>query len=1086
MSTSSSASDAWERLSSLYEMAHALPAAERADYVNEACAQGDPLRGDLLALLEAGEDAGEFLDLLSAHVVAPLMERAIADPAWRSSAGSVRDEVVLSPEIQRGSTVRHYVVGDELGTGGMGTVFRARDERLDRDVAIKVLRADAFQSEGARRRLMEEARAVSLLDDPNVCAIHAVEDTEDGGLCLVMQLCTEGTLRERLKAGVLPLAHILALAPQVASGLAAAHRRGIVHRDLKPANVGLAHGGIVKLLDFGVALRHDVTMPPSLGTAAAPPRTFAGTLAYMAPELLGHGDATPRSDVWSLGVLYFELLTGRRPFRGDNRDELRGAILRGELPPLVRPDGAPIPPRLAQLVGDMLALDPTQRPADGDAVFARIAGMTAHESEVLHGVRPHARPHAFRTAEPVRTPISPLIPRAAWRWLTGLATASVLAVGWLLSRSDARLPSRSRPLELVRTDNAPPPVAVLPFAVRGDSQQDYLKEGMVDLLSPAFDATGLLRGIDPQAVLSATRQDSGATTDSAAQGAIARRLGAERYVVGSVVSVGSELTIRATLRDADGHETGRAVVTVRKLDGLPAGVQALVQQLVGGELRAPGDTIGGLAASSTRSVVALRAFLDGERELRDARPRTAMALFARAVEADSAFALAWYRLARAARWGAVDSLNRVATQRAYALASQLPYRWQTIVRGYHALQLGSVLEATTTFRELASMYPSDMEALMLFGEALVHDNPYHGRSSLEAEPVFRRAMALDPRNREVVVFLMDLAARANAVGALDTLFTMYFDPSSAGEQPGVHQNYLALHARRVLPDGGAAAARALADPITAQTALRRAANDPRDLDAARSFAQAMTRATAPMEVRCEGWLALATLRASAGAWAAAEDAWREAALLGAHDTQRHRAMTLLSLPEASTRLAMRTVRDTLLQRVAATTQPNPSFVEVGGLSSDEEAVIDWYLVGLLSSRLDDSVSVVRAVAVLERGGANARLRFPLRRALEARLALARRDSAQAMRAFAESEVDVPVSLRRRYPVLEQHVDRFARAELLLARGKAVEAARWYGAVVDGMALWGAPYRSRVEQRLQEISALRADNRQAAAGGSKPY
>ncbi len=1059
------AAESWERLSSLFDTAMSLPPESRAAFLETACVTDAPLRAELLTLVAGADDASGFLGALASDVLSPAFDAAtaadgipvgelegiaaeLADSRASSSETGMRENFEGTvPGNSRtslsGSRIRHFEIRTSLGSGGMGVVYLGRDTMLDRDVALKFLPPEQFADSAARRRLVREAQAASTLDDPNVCAIYAIEETTDGGLCLVMHYCAGGTLRDRIRAGLLSVADTITIATQLASGLASAHRANIVHRDLKPANIGFADNAVAKILDFGVAVRFGSDHAVASGGSAA----VAGTLPYMAPELLRGGQADARADVWALGVILHEMLTGRRPFGGTTEGALLYAILEAPPAPLDRDDGATIPPSIKQLVAAMLAKGADDRPADGGAVLARLReiGESSEQAPSVPGAVMLAKHDgAVRWYSLRRPPVVAI----------GIALLFTLAV--ILMQRDRGASADTAPIEVVRSANPLPTIAVLPFAVRGGRDLEYLREGMVDLLTPAFDATGLLRGVDPNSSIGAARARNATTIDSATARTLAEGLGASRYVVGSVVRAGSGFTLLATLYHAAGKVVARSQINVANAEYLSAGVESLVRQLVAAELQAPGDTVAGLAAMMTTSNRALRAYLDGERELRDARPAAAVTHFTRAVQEDSLFALAWYRLARAARWSEVDSLNTRAIQRAFDLSATLPLRLQQLVRGYHALRVGSPAEAERKFRQIVSDYPTDVDAWMLLGETLFDNNQFQGRPTNDAVDAFRRVMALDMRNREVTVYLMELAARANRRGELDTLFQMYFSPNSAGEQPGIRQTYLALHARRAL-----LAERTIDDPASAQIALRRAGSAASDLRAARKFASVLALPSNSSTMRVEGLLALVTFDWSDGQREAASRRWRDAAILDANATLLHRALMFVAPTDSVNADTLRAVRRAL------ETEPIPVSAP-GDLSHDEQRSLRVYLGGLLSRQLRDTVALWRAGEQLATARRSDRVAAPLRAALRGHLAIARRNNTDAVVAFESSVVSIPFEIRSRVPALGQQVDRFAHAEALRALGRAPEAKRWYASILDGPALWSVPYGSVVAQRLQAL------------------
>jgi serine/threonine protein kinase len=269
--------------------------------------------------------------------------------------------------VTPGARLGSYEILSRIGAGGMGEVYKARDTRLDRTVAIKVLPTGVAPSAEQRQRFEREARAISKLSHPHVCALYDVGregDTE----YLVMEYLEGESLADRLARGALPLDQTLRWGGEIADALDKAHRQGIVHRDLKPGNVMLTKSG-VKLLDFGLAKAmapegapNDLTSNP---TAAAAPQltqegTLLGTLAYMAPEQLEGREADGRSDVFALGATLYEMATGRKAFSGSSRASLISSILRDDPSPVSRIEKTS-PPALDRIIERCLAKDPEHR-----------------------------------------------------------------------------------------------------------------------------------------------------------------------------------------------------------------------------------------------------------------------------------------------------------------------------------------------------------------------------------------------------------------------------------------------------------------------------------------------------------------------------------------------------------------------------------------------------------------------------------------------------------------------------------------------------------------------------------------------------
>ena len=226
-----------------------------------------------------------------------------------------------------GTTLGPYKIVSQLGSGGMGVVYTAHDPRLDRRVAIKLLPPDLTRDETAKRRFLQEAKAASALDHPNICNIHEINETPDGQLYLVMAHYEGETLKERIARGPLELNDALDIAIQVGQGLAEAHGAGIVHRDIKPANLLVTKTGVVKILDFGLAKLAGSEGMTQTGTTL-------GTVAYMSPEQLRGEEVDQRTDIWSLGVVLFEMVAGSRPFKGERLEAVSVNVLQSQPPSL--------------------------------------------------------------------------------------------------------------------------------------------------------------------------------------------------------------------------------------------------------------------------------------------------------------------------------------------------------------------------------------------------------------------------------------------------------------------------------------------------------------------------------------------------------------------------------------------------------------------------------------------------------------------------------------------------------------------------------------------------------------------------------
>ena len=310
----------WERVSDLFHRALSMPPGDREAFLSAETA-GDPdLAERVRSLLEAHRAVESGEDPLASLASGAGADAAAALLDWEADAA--REYAGPVP----GDAVGRYRILGRVGHGGAGAVFRAHDPVLDRTVALKILPPG---TDGAR--VLEEARAASALDHPGIGTVHEVGEAPGGGAYIAMASYDGGSLRDRLRHGPLPVEESLAIAVQVAEALDAAHARGILHRDVKPENLVFDDAGRVRVVDFGIAWT---------GGAEQAPGPAPGTLAYMSPEQLTGDGADPRSDLWSLGVVLFEMLTGSRPFEGRDRAGLLKVITSSVPPSLdgARPD----------------------------------------------------------------------------------------------------------------------------------------------------------------------------------------------------------------------------------------------------------------------------------------------------------------------------------------------------------------------------------------------------------------------------------------------------------------------------------------------------------------------------------------------------------------------------------------------------------------------------------------------------------------------------------------------------------------------------------------------------------------------------
>jgi serine/threonine protein kinase/Tol biopolymer transport system component len=392
----------WKRIEKLYNTASALSPDERGALLATACPDDDSLRREVEALLNEPMADDGFL--------AP---RALATAA----AQLVSD---LAPEANVGRTMGSYVLQRLLGVGGMGVVYAARDTKLERDVAIKIL-PHAFTTKPDRlARFEREARMLAAVNHPNICAIYGLEGT-DGIRYLVLELVDGQTLADIVQRDVesgsrsgLEIPDALLIGRQIVDALEAAHERAIIHRDLKPANIKITSAGVVKVLDFGLAKVTDDAPPPAGGTRDG---LILGTAAYMSPEQARGKVVDKRADIWAFGCILYEMLTGRLAFRGETDSDVIGKILEREPDWSALP--AATPAAIRRLLLRCLAKDPKQRLRDIGDVRIEIDRI----DDVLPGASNDAAPRRATTL---------------WKWLPWAAVAAAVAV---VAVSEVRRPA---------------------------------------------------------------------------------------------------------------------------------------------------------------------------------------------------------------------------------------------------------------------------------------------------------------------------------------------------------------------------------------------------------------------------------------------------------------------------------------------------------------------------------------------------------------------------------------------------------------------------------------------------------------------
>ena len=425
---SDAASERHRRVAELFEQAVELPQDRWQSFVESACGQDLDLLRRVTALLEAERKAPESF---------------MAQPALHMTAKQLVDKAALLTGTQLGN----YLVGNQVGAGGMGTVYEARDIRLDRKVAIKVLPPAFVEDPDRVGRFRKEARAVSLLNHPNIVSIYDAE-LDRGRYYIATEFVEGKTLRQMVAEGPADPKQLIEIATQICSALAAAHEAGIVHRDIKPENIMVRPDGIVKVLDFGLAKLREPVSGESTPGLETRPGNIAGTLQYLAPEQVTGKPTGPRSDLFSLGVVLYELAAGVRPFRGATDGAIFAAILL-EIPAFPMQLRPSIDRELDSLIMRAIEKDPDLRFQSASDMRAALR-LLARGSLLSAGApeKQQQPPHPTRLASKWKSPR--VVALAA-----GGVAIGVLAAGLWLGWTGSRILRPALPVKFERLTDMP-------------------------------------------------------------------------------------------------------------------------------------------------------------------------------------------------------------------------------------------------------------------------------------------------------------------------------------------------------------------------------------------------------------------------------------------------------------------------------------------------------------------------------------------------------------------------------------------------------------------------------------------------------
>jgi eukaryotic-like serine/threonine-protein kinase len=774
----------WRQIEDLFQSALARGADERDSFLRAACAGDESLRGEVEALLKSHDDAGSFIN----------------SPAFESAAGMIADG---RRHALIGESVGHYKILELIGTGGMGEVYLAEDINLGRKAALKLLPATFTRDETRVRRFRQEARAASALNHPSILTIYEIGEAS-GTQFIATEYIAGETLRGRMTRSSLSLNEALDVAAQVAGALSAAHASGITHRDIKPENVMLRPDGYAKVLDFGLAKlteRRAITNEPEAATKVnvnTAPGMVMGTVSYMSPEQARGLRVDARTDVWSLGVVLYELVAGRVPFAGETPSDAIASLLKAEPPPLSR-YAADAPAELQRIVGKSLRKDREERYQtikDMALDLRELREELAFAAKLERSVSPESSREAptatggqTTAAAPARSAagtseVAQAHTTSSAEYLVGgvmrhkrvFAVASLallLAVAggyWFFARPSAKAAQIES-------------VAVLPFVNEGgDADAEYLSDGMTETL------IGSLSQIPNLSVKArnSTFRYKGRGNDLQR---IAQELNVQAVLTGRVVQRGEQLLLSLELVDAKTENVIWSGQYARRQSDLVS-LQSEIARDVSGKLQTKlsGADERKVTKSYTADAEAYQLYLQGRYQWNKRTEegiRRSIEYFNQAIARDPNYAQAYAALAEAyvvlpeyskTPPGESFPKAKAAAQKALDLDDTLGEAMLTLAVDKQDFDPAG---AERDYRKIIALDPNNATAHQWYGEFIA----LQGRAD-ESIAEMRRALELDP-----------LSLIINKQLGTSLLFARRYDESIAQEKKVVEMdaNFPAAH-----------------------------------------------------------------------------------------------------------------------------------------------------------------------------------------------------------------------------------------------------------------------------------------------------
>jgi serine/threonine protein kinase/Flp pilus assembly protein TadD len=635
-----------------------------------------------------------------------------------------------------GKTISHYRILEKLGEGGMGVVYKAQDIKLDRLVALKFLPQHLTSDALEKERFVREAKAASALNHPNIATIYEIDERE-GQMFMAMEYVEGETLKQVIEKQALSIKEVLDIGIQICEGLNMAHEKGIVHRDIKSANIMFTSRGQVKIMDFGLAKLKGAAEPTDT-------RSTLGTAAYMSPEQAQGEEIDQRSDIFSLGVVLYELLTGRLPFEGEHQAAIIYSIL-SEEPQSVARFNNQVSARLEDMVFKALAKDKKER--------------YQHIDDLLADLR-----REKKSLEYAKTgKITPAAPRAKKKLPAFILPASIVFVIILLLLILKPFQLQVVPeKKAVAKENT---LAIMYFENLKDKEdQDKIGEMVSELLITDLSESQYMRVVSSQRLFDIFKmmgKEAAKVIDKTVASEVAQKAGAKYMLLGKILSTEPDLIITSQLVDV---ESGNVIASQRISGPNGANIFALVDSLsdeVKKDLELPVLAEKGeekaVADITTHSPEALKLYLEGYDLFRKIYIKEAAEKFEEAVKIDTTFASAYLKLAFCYASLADELKAKTYVEKAAKFSDKVSKKEKFLIDAYHQLFQGRVREAKQLLEEMVRLYPD---------EKLAHENlaliNYQMKDYEETIAEYNKVIELDSLSKEtynILAYVYDAAGR---------------------------------------------------------------------------------------------------------------------------------------------------------------------------------------------------------------------------------------------------------------------------------------------------------------------------------------